>query len=109
MTGASAQYRRHACNLCAIIWNENESLPINERSSEDLCLCELANGEVARSEAGHLVRLALYLIPSKSAQMRLRILISVLAVALAGTTHGAVTLPVRTVFKGQDRFEQLVV
>ena len=37
MTGASAQYRRHACNLCTIIWNENESLSINERSSDDLC------------------------------------------------------------------------
>src|SRR6478672_1187271 len=41
--------------------------------------------------------------------MRLRILISILAVALIGTTRGAVTLPMRTVFKGQDRFEQLVV
>jgi len=41
--------------------------------------------------------------------MRLGILISILAVALIGTTRGAVTLPMRTVFKGQDRFEQLVV
>ena len=39
--------------------------------------------------------------------MRLGILISVLAVALTGTTRGAVTLSMRTVFKGQDRFEQL--
>jgi len=41
--------------------------------------------------------------------MRLGILISILAVALAGNTRGAVTLPMRTVFKGQDRFEQLVL
>ena len=41
--------------------------------------------------------------------MRLGIFISILAVALIGTTRGAVTLPMRTVFKGQDRFEQLVV
>src|SRR5213082_1916740 len=41
--------------------------------------------------------------------MRLGILISILAVALIGTTRGAVTLPMRTVFKGQDRFEQLLV
>src|SRR5947207_6487330 len=41
--------------------------------------------------------------------MRLGILISVLAVALTGTTRGAVTLPMRTVFKGQDRFEQLIM
>src|SRR5436853_7826559 len=41
--------------------------------------------------------------------MRLRILILVFAVVLTGTTRGAVTLPMRTVFKGQDRFEQLVV
>jgi len=41
--------------------------------------------------------------------MRLGILISILAVALIGTTRGAVTLPMRTAFKGQDRFEQLVV
>src|SRR6266704_7170784 len=41
--------------------------------------------------------------------MRLRILILVLAVALTATARGAVTLPMRTVFKGQDRFQQLVV
>src|SRR5437588_10864548 len=41
--------------------------------------------------------------------MRLGILISVLAIALGGSTRGAVTLPMRTVFKGQDRFEQLVI
>src|SRR5438874_12698386 len=41
--------------------------------------------------------------------MRLRILILVFAVVLTGTTRGAVTLPMRAVFKGQDRFEQLVV
>src|SRR5438445_12507366 len=41
--------------------------------------------------------------------MRFRILISVLAVALTGTTRGAVTLPMRIVVKGQDRFEQLVI
>ena len=41
--------------------------------------------------------------------MRLRILILVCAAAVIGSTRGAVTLPMRTVFKGQDRFEQLVV
>ena len=41
--------------------------------------------------------------------MRLGTLILVLAVALTGSTRGAVTLPMGTVFKGQDRFEQLVV
>src|SRR5437588_8409340 len=41
--------------------------------------------------------------------MRLGILISVLAIALGGSTRGAVTLPMHTVFKGQDRFEQLVI
>src|SRR5947199_6020325 len=41
--------------------------------------------------------------------MRPGILISILAIAICASTHGAVTLPLRTVFKGQDRFEQLVV
>src|SRR5216110_300923 len=41
--------------------------------------------------------------------MRLRILILVFAVVLTAITRGAVTLPMRTVFKAQDRFEQLVV
>src|SRR5438105_10764042 len=41
--------------------------------------------------------------------MRLRILILVFAVVLTATTRGAVTLPMRTVFKGQDRFEKLVI
>ena len=41
--------------------------------------------------------------------MLLRILILVFATASIGSMHGAVTLPMRTVFKGQDRFEQLVV
>jgi hypothetical protein len=41
--------------------------------------------------------------------MRLGILISVLVIALGESTHGAVTLPMRIVFKGQDRFGQLVV
>ena len=41
--------------------------------------------------------------------MRLGILILILAAAVVGTSRGAVTLPMRTVFKGQDRFEQLVL
>ena len=41
--------------------------------------------------------------------MRLGILVSILVVAITGNTRAAVTLPMRTVFKGQDRFEQLVV
>lgn len=40
--------------------------------------------------------------------MRVKIFIFALAVAIAGNTRGAVTLPMQTVFKGQDRFEQLV-
>jgi len=56
----------------------------------------------------HLARLALYLISPKSVQMRPGILISILAVALCANLQGAVTLPMRTVFRGQDRFEQLV-
>lgn len=40
--------------------------------------------------------------------MRLVILVSILAVAITANARGAVTLPMRTVFKGQDRFEQLV-
>jgi len=57
-----------------------------------------------------MAQLALYLISPNSAQMRLRILVSILAVIIiAGNTRGAVTLPMRTVFKGQDRFEQLVL
>jgi hypothetical protein len=55
-----------------------------------------------------LARLALYLISPKSVQMRPGILISILAVAICASTQGAVRLPMRTVFKGQDRFEQLV-
>jgi hypothetical protein len=46
---------------------------------------------------------------TKQFVMRLGILILVLAVAINGNTRGAVTLPMHTVFKGQDRFEQLVV
>src|SRR5438874_2264761 len=41
--------------------------------------------------------------------MRPGILISILAIAICATMRGAVTLPMRTVFKGQDRFEQLIV
>ena len=40
--------------------------------------------------------------------MRWRILISVLGVALTASATAAVTLPMHTVFKGQDRFERLV-
>jgi hypothetical protein len=41
--------------------------------------------------------------------MRLGILVPVLTVAIIGNAAAAVTLPMRTVFKGQDRFERLVV
>src|SRR5216110_727604 len=41
--------------------------------------------------------------------MRPGILISILAIAICATMRGAVTLPMRTVFKGQDRFQQLGV
>src|SRR5207237_10034946 len=60
-------------------------------------------------ERSLLAQLALYLISPKSSQMRPEILISILAIAICATTRGAVTLPMRTVFKGQDRFEQLLV
>lgn len=46
---------------------------------------------------------------TKQSVMRPGILILFLALAITGNTRGAVTLPMRTVFKGQDRFEQLVV
>ena len=45
---------------------------------------------------------------TKQFVMRLGILILVLAVAITGNARGAVTLPMHTVFKGEDRFEQLV-
>ena len=41
--------------------------------------------------------------------MRWGILIAVLAILGAGSAPSAVTLPMPTVFKGQDRFEQLIV
>jgi hypothetical protein len=40
--------------------------------------------------------------------MRRGILISALLIAITANTRGAVTLPMRTVFRGQDRFNQLV-
>ena len=46
---------------------------------------------------------------TKQFVMRLGILVPVLAVAITGNIYSAVTLPMRTVFKGQDRFQQLVV
>src|SRR6267143_4428807 len=46
---------------------------------------------------------------ANNAQMRLRLLIAISAVAAAGNATAAVTFPMRTVFKGPDRFEQLVV
>src|SRR5438477_12069438 len=46
---------------------------------------------------------------TKQFVMRLGILVPILAVAITGNIYSAVTLPMRTVFKGQDRFEQLVV
>ena len=46
---------------------------------------------------------------TKQFVMRVGILVLLLAVAITGNTRAAVTLPMRTVFKGQDRFEQLVV
>ncbi len=40
--------------------------------------------------------------------MRLPISIFILAAALVATTRASVTLPMRTVFRGEDRFEELV-
>lgn len=40
--------------------------------------------------------------------MRVGILVSILAVAIAESVPAAVTLPMHTVFKGEDRFERLV-
>jgi hypothetical protein len=42
-------------------------------------------------------------------QMSLRLLITISAAAVAASAGAAVTLPMSTIFKGQDRFEQLVV
>jgi len=103
MTGVSAQYWRHQVLPERTIPNESKDVPIPK-----FCTIHF-EGKALVAEVRLLVRVALYLIPSKSVQMRLGILISILAVALIGTTRGAVTLPMRTVFKGQDRFEQLVV
>ncbi len=103
MTGVSAQFWRHQVLPERTIPNESKGLSIPK-----FCTMQF-EGKALVAEVRLLVRVALYLIPSKSVQMRLGILISILAVALIGTTRGAVTLPMRTVFKGQDRFEQLVV
>ena len=99
MASVSVQYWRHQVLSERTIPNESKGLSIPKFCTKLSPGCEVRL----------LVRVALYLIPSKNAQMRLGILISILAVALIGTTRGAVTLPMRTVFKGQDRFEQLVV
>src|SRR3989440_10607341 len=103
MTGVSAQYWRHQVLPERTIPNESKDLSIPK-----FCTMQF-EGKALVAEVRLLVRVALYLIPSKNAQMRLGILISILAIALGGSTHGAVTLPMRTVFKGQDRFESLVV
>lgn len=41
--------------------------------------------------------------------MHLRVLISLIVLIMTGTAQASVTLPMGTVFKGEDRFEQLVV
>src|SRR5205085_11659751 len=46
---------------------------------------------------------------ANNAQMRLRLLITILALASTASARAAVTLPMSAVFKGQDRFEQLVL
>jgi len=46
---------------------------------------------------------------ANNARMRLRLLITILAAAAAAKAGADVTLPMSRVFKGQDRFEQLVV
>src|SRR6267143_1238407 len=46
---------------------------------------------------------------ANNARMRLRLLITILAAAAIANAGAAVTLPMSTVFKGQDRFQQLVV
>jgi len=46
---------------------------------------------------------------ANNAQMRLRLLIAILAVTSAASARAAVTLPMSRVFKGQDRFEQLII
>jgi hypothetical protein len=46
---------------------------------------------------------------ANNAQMRLRLLILISAIVATGNARAAVTLPMSTVFKGPDRFEQLVV
>jgi len=46
---------------------------------------------------------------ANNAQMGLRLLITILALASAASARAAVTLPMNAVFKGQDRFERLVV
>jgi hypothetical protein len=46
---------------------------------------------------------------ANNARMRLRLLITILAAAAAANAGAVVTLPMSTVFKGRERFEQLVV
>jgi hypothetical protein len=46
---------------------------------------------------------------ANNAQMRLRLLITILALGSTASARAAVTLPMSAVFKGQDRFEQLVL
>src|SRR5438477_3123529 len=82
--------------------------------STNMLVARIAGAQSRRACRGSTIlatvaQLALYLISPKQFVMRLGILILVLAVALSGNTRGAVTLPIRAVFKGQDRFEQLAV
>src|SRR5207247_7527783 len=56
-----------------------------------------------------LKQLERHLSEPKTSPIRPGILISSLSIAICATTRGAVTSPMRTVFKGQDRFQQLVV
>jgi len=67
-----------------------------------------AEAKTRRSDL-HLAWLALYSNSPRVPEMRLGVLISILGVVICANAPGAVTLPMRTVFKGQGRFEQLIV
>src|SRR6266480_1407963 len=62
-------------------------------------------GAKTRKSDLHLAWLALYLNSPRVPEMRLGVLISILGVVICANAPGAVTLPMRTVFKGQGRFE----
>lgn len=121
--GASLNIPRFANVVVGIVMSDSDLFLIlsvfllipadYEEDYEKHCSCERHRDRRARLQErmpGIAAGTACALLnPAKEFLMRPGILISILAIAICAPTHGAVTLPMRTVFKGQDRFEQLVV